>query len=752
VFEININYPRSEVERGTLFQKVIHDKIDWKNINVSTPVLVLKLEHYSSLGIMRSLGRLGVPVYGVDKNKYNASASSKYCRKNYTLDIEYADEEGKVNFLINISKEINTKPVLITTSDETALFAARNNLVLKEHFIFPEVSFNLIKKLCSKKDMFNLARKYNLPVPKSYFPESLSQLKYISEIAAYPLMIKGIDGAKLEKNTGKKMMIVNNPIQLIKYYKQIEKENASNIMIQEYIPDTNDHMWIFNGYFDSDSDCLAAFTGRKLRQNPVYTGMTSLGICQWNEILIGISKYFLKSIGYKGAVDIDFVYDVRDGRYKILDVNPRIGASFRLFVGTNGLDTVRAQYLDLTGQPVLADKPENGRKWLVEDKDLLSSYYYIRDRAMRISDWIKSFNGVKEMGYFAKDDTIPSLYIGAFHIKKSFNKMINNIINNFSAPFNNSKEMKIKVNSFSMPDNIISEEFRQRKNVKDYYDQNKNWQGEIYKTSIDPHAAGVRRRKEYILQMIDKNFNFNNTCVRAIDIGCGPGAYMLELSLRGCSVFGIDLSTEMLRSCRKNLSKIKKNENLLCADAGYLPFNNKKFDIVICVGVLQYVISLEKAILELQRITNENGLVVVCIENMLSLSNIGYFILNKLKPNFKPKTGGLGNISSKTGIISRWFLNNVDVPHIYKLYKPAAIEKIMNEHGLNRISTITYGFPFKFLRRFKVIPEKFLFKLEEKLEFILTKNKIPVLSGMGEYYIGLFTKNEISMSQDIIYW
>ena len=386
MFEINNNYSQLEVERGALFQQVIHDKIDWKNINISTAVLVLKLEHYSSLGIMRSLGRLGVPVYGVDKNKYNASVSSKYCRKNYVMDIDNADEDEAVKFLIEIRKKINTRTVLITTSDETALFVVRNKLVLKEHFIFPDVSFNLIRKLCSKKEMFILARKHNLPVPKSYFPESLSQLKYISVISAYPLLIKGIDGAKLEKNTGKKMIIVNNPIQLIKYYHQIEKENASNIMIQEYIPDTCDHMWIFNGYFDSDSNCLAAFTGRKLRQNPVYTGMTSLGICQWNEILIDISKYFLRSIGYKGAVDIDFVYDVRDGRYKILDVNPRIGASFRLFVGTNGLDTVRAMYLDLTGQPVLADKPENGRKWLVEDKDLLSSYYYIRDRAMRISD------------------------------------------------------------------------------------------------------------------------------------------------------------------------------------------------------------------------------------------------------------------------------------------------------------------------------------------------------------------------------
>jgi len=32
--------------------------------NASMPVLVLPMDHYGSLGVMRSLGRLGVPVYG----------------------------------------------------------------------------------------------------------------------------------------------------------------------------------------------------------------------------------------------------------------------------------------------------------------------------------------------------------------------------------------------------------------------------------------------------------------------------------------------------------------------------------------------------------------------------------------------------------------------------------------------------------------------------------------------------------------
>jgi predicted ATP-grasp superfamily ATP-dependent carboligase len=35
-------------------------------------------------------------------------------------------------------------------------------------------------------------------------------------------------------------------------------------------------------------------------------------------------------------VDLGFRYDARDSRYKPLDVNPRIGATFRLFVDAEG--------------------------------------------------------------------------------------------------------------------------------------------------------------------------------------------------------------------------------------------------------------------------------------------------------------------------------------------------------------------------------------------------------------------------------
>jgi D-aspartate ligase len=186
---------------------------------------------------------------------------------------------------------------------------------------------------------------------------------------------------------------------------------APSLMFQQAIPGRD--RWMFNGYFDENSECKVGFTGKKVRQFPAYTGATTLGICMRNEAVASIAKQFMKALGYRGILDIDYCYDARDGLYKVLDVNPRVGSTFRLFAGKNGaeeeMDVVRALYRDLTGQPVHAATAPEGRKWLVEDFDLLACLRYRWDGVLQIRDWIGSYRGVRELGCFALDDPLPVL-------------------------------------------------------------------------------------------------------------------------------------------------------------------------------------------------------------------------------------------------------------------------------------------------------------------------------------------------------
>ncbi len=728
-----------------------------------TPAVVLKLEHYGSLGIIRSLGRLGIPVYGVDNASQPPAAVSRYCKRYFKWDIDNSFEEETLEFLIKLSRHIKKTSLLIATSDETALFIARNSEVLKKYFLFPDISHELIRKLCSKKEMYILALKYNVPVPEAFFPSSLKEVIDYVDKAKFPVMLKGIDGGKLENKTGKKMVIVYEKSTLINLYKKMEDDKEKNLMIQEYIPNTKNHMWIFNGYFDSSSQCLVAFTGKKLRQNPIFTGMTSLGICQWNETLAELAKKFLRNINYTGPVDIDFVFDTRDHKYKLLDVNPRIGASFRLFVGQNGIDVARALFYDSTSLQFSFVPASGGRKWFVEDKDLLSSFLYRKHDDLNLKDWVRSFKGVKEAGYFAFDDLMPFITMSSNHLKKSSSKLIKKISSSIikSGDLKNVDSIvkrqsiydEIGNNYFkrelisddkkeSQSSHNVFKDSEQNKQVKKYFDQNENWQGAVYETSADPHAAGVRRRREYIFKMLGKisALKIGN----AIDIGCGPGAYIYELEKRGFNVYGIDISAEMLKHCAENLKRDGSKLNLLCADTSTLPFPEGIFNLVLCIGVLQYVVSAERTVHEINRITSRRGLVVLCFENMISFSNIGFYLHHKLSKlvNSKKKLVDAGGKSEKS-ILSNWFLNHVAVPHLYKLYNPFWIEELMLMNNMKKINAITYGYPFKFLRRVNFIPKQILNYCERKIEWFVHKTRMPLLSYSGEFYIGIFQKTDL---------
>lgn len=356
---------------------------------------------------MRSLGRLGVPLYNVDPNPWAPASCSRYCRRKFLWDIEHRPAQESLEYLSAVQREIGRRSILIPTTDRTARFVAENAGALEKWFIFPKLAAQLADSLSSKRDMFYLARENKIPVPDAVFPKSRADVLSFLSRARLPIMLKGIDGQRLWDRAGKKMFIVRSEEELLALYDEVEDPQDPNLMLQEYIPGGDDTVWMFNGYFNARSECLVGFTGKKIRQCPVYTGSTSLGTCLRNKAVEELTLRFMKAIGYQGILDIGYRYDARDDQYKVLDANPRIGATFRLFLGENGMDVARALYLDLTGQEVVSAPAPEGRKWIVEDLDLVSCYRYYRDGRLGFGEWIRSFRGVEEAAFVCGDDPLP---------------------------------------------------------------------------------------------------------------------------------------------------------------------------------------------------------------------------------------------------------------------------------------------------------------------------------------------------------
>jgi D-aspartate ligase len=227
--------------------------------------------------------------------------------------------------------------------------------------------------------------------------------------------------------TASGMRLAHTERDLLQVCGSILESSSSNLMLQEYIPGGDEMTWTFNGYFDRHGECLLAFTGRKLRNYPPYFGMGCLGVCANNEEVKQMTLAFMKSIGYRGGLDIGYRYDFRDGRYKVNDINPRIGAMFRLFVGQNGVDIARAIYQDMIGEQVVSAPTRDGRKWIVEDCDYSTALRYCRDGILTFGGWLDSIRGVDELSYVAGDDLWPLAAVFVSKVK-SFRNRIRRLI------------------------------------------------------------------------------------------------------------------------------------------------------------------------------------------------------------------------------------------------------------------------------------------------------------------------------------
>lgn len=402
----------------------------FRHTDFSTPIVIPYYGEcwYVALGYARSLGRLGVPVYGGSHLRQSATESSRYLREIFHLEsMDEPNEYRILESLINVSGFVGGKPVLAITLDKFAKFVARHASILKEYFLLPGLDINLVNTLCDKKRTHFLASQCGIPTVRTHCPESIEDVIEFSKTAVFPIAIKAADFSVSDGRPPQKLIRVKSREELIGEYSELLREaDRPNVILQEYLYGVGIQNWIFCGYFDHQSRPMFTGSGKKLRQLPTIGGPTTFGVSAYNQRLISSSVNFLQAIGYSGIVDIDYIYDPEDDLYKVLDVNPRIGSNFRMITHHNGLDVVRVMYLDLTGQSVPTGSLIEGRKWVVENQDFFSFRASHKEGSLSCWSWFKSLIGVKEGAWFAVDDPLP-FFKNAFGILKLMLKRLRSV-------------------------------------------------------------------------------------------------------------------------------------------------------------------------------------------------------------------------------------------------------------------------------------------------------------------------------------
>jgi predicted ATP-grasp superfamily ATP-dependent carboligase len=375
-------------------------------------VVVLKTQpnplHAGAMGIARSLGAAGVRVHVLGDVPGGPLAWSRYVHAVQPMPPGDVGAEEVAEAILEAAPA--GRALLVPVDDVGALLVSDRAEQLQARYRFPSLPPGLAATVCDKVGLARLAVEARVPTPACYTPDTEEELAEVVAGVAFPVVVKARDPRLLRVTPeARSVALAENPASLRQLWRGHLVEGRPNCMLQEYIPGGPETVWMVNAYVDGESRMHLAASGRKLRQRPAYTGPTTLGICQRNDEVLALTAQLVRSIGYHGVLDIGWRYDARDRCYKVLDLNPRVGATFRLFAASNGADVVRALYADLTGRPLPTGEVRDGRRWMDDYNDLRVARQYITDGTATSFSYLRSVVGVDERVWCRLDDPVPAM-------------------------------------------------------------------------------------------------------------------------------------------------------------------------------------------------------------------------------------------------------------------------------------------------------------------------------------------------------
>jgi D-aspartate ligase len=389
------------------------------SLDAKCPALILKMSptpiHHGALAVARTLGRLGVPVYAVLEDAYTPVAMSRYLTKAFVWDSPPTDPESFVKAMSLIAEFIARPTIIFPMDDLSAVCVAENAASLARWFIIPPIPPQLPHELANKARLHALCAEIGIPIARSVVPHSFDDVKAFTESTGFPVVVKAAEQWLPLKDTFV-TKVIQTPEQLFGLCENYNYGGSQRLIIQEHIPGDD---WICHGYYNSEKNISLTFTGRKLRSYPSDAGSTAMGLSLDNEPLRRASEKLLKAVGYSGIIDMDWRMDERDGQYKILDCNPRVGQNFRMFENNAGIDVVRAQHLDLSGRRIEKATLIEGRLFNVESFYALALLRRMPRGASK-QDAGKYLPGTgEEVAWWSSDDPVPFLIMIARQFVRS---------------------------------------------------------------------------------------------------------------------------------------------------------------------------------------------------------------------------------------------------------------------------------------------------------------------------------------------
>ncbi|HVQ12579.1 MAG TPA: hypothetical protein VMS40_03270 [Vicinamibacterales bacterium] len=361
---------------------------------------------YQGLGIVRSLGRHGVPVCVID-DEQSIARFSRYAT--YSVGTpSLREEQQTIDTVLDVGRRFGLHGwVLYPTRDETVAAFSRHRAALATCFRVPTPEWNTVQWVWDKRLTYRRASELGIPTPRTWYPRNAEELEEIP--VSSPLAIKPAIKEHFIYATKAKAWRANTRAELGQLFTRAAAEvGPGEVMIQDLIPGGGEQQFAYCAFF-KQGRALASMVVRRRRQHPPEFGRASTFVEAIElPILETLSERFLRAIDYYGLVELEYKLDPRDGEYKLLDVNGRTWGYHTIGSGA-GVDFPHLLFADQMGASLEPRRGRAGVNWVRLVTDLPTGFVEVLNRRLSWREYVRSLKNVHVEAVFNREDPLPGL-------------------------------------------------------------------------------------------------------------------------------------------------------------------------------------------------------------------------------------------------------------------------------------------------------------------------------------------------------
>lgn len=358
--------------------------------------------HIQALGLARQVEKTGCAAILFLEDGYSVARYSNAVSK--TVIFGSMDSLGDA-----LLPYRDTETLLFPTSDPYVDYLADNYEKLSGHFILGIPAPETVTLFGEKRNTYRFAEAQGIAHPESWYPDSIEEVRELSERIAYPVVVKPSVMHSFHKMFGKKAFMCKNREELIGRCEDImRKMPLSGILLQEYLSGGSELLYSY-GVFAIDGNPKAWIMANRIRQNPMDFGnSTTFAVtCDIPEIEAQARK-ILSVTHYSGLAEVEFMYDSDDETYKFLEINTRAWKwhSISMGLGYGFLSEMIHYYNGEKGDFVAGYKE---MAWVERLTDIVVSVKSIIRRRLEAKNVIRSYVRKKQSAVWSWKDPLPAI-------------------------------------------------------------------------------------------------------------------------------------------------------------------------------------------------------------------------------------------------------------------------------------------------------------------------------------------------------